>query len=472
MTIGSMQARVLVTSVVMSLYWQFGWCDGEGLPGARKIQFYSSPLTLLIVVGNTLGDIRRLPREIAIVVGLISGSQFVNHMYLVLLPPILTILSGEFEVSIALLGVALGVQALTNTAFQLPFGYLADHYDRTIALALSSFLGAIGVLVVAVSPSFRWLVVGQAIIGIGVAGHHPAHYPLLTDATPDSVRGRAFSVYNFGGMLGFAAPPIIITGIITLPGLTWRHAIGTLGIVGLAYAVAVIAVFARTLGRDITGPNITDTERSVGILERVRVELRSLVAESEILVVAVLALVASTANWALSSYAVVFLTGTYGIPLEQANLTLTGLFLTGSVGVLAGGSLTDRFSPTPVMLVSFVGLTVFVSVIATSAAPALVAVGLFLAVGAVRSLEGPARDTLTERFSGDGTVGKSFAVVTIGIMLGSTIAPPVFGYLIDHFGVQEAFFAVAAVAAIATVITVTIALRIDAMSELKPTSGN
>lgn len=423
------------------------------------------------MVGSTLADIRRVPREVAIVVGLISGSQFVNHMYLVLLPPILTILSGEFEVSLALLGVALGVQALTNTTFQLPFGYLADHYDRTIALAVSSFLGAIGVLVVAVSPSFGWLVVGQAIIGIGVAGHHPAHYPLLTDATPDSIRGRAFSVYNFGGMLGFAAPPVIITAIITLPGLTWRHAIGTLGIIGIVYAVVVTAVFAHGLDRDITGPNITDTNPSGGIADRIQTELRSLIAESEILVLAVLALVAATANWALSSYTVVFLTDIYEIPLGQANLTLTGLFLTGSVGVLAGGSLTDRLSPTPVMLASFVGLTVLVSVIAVSVVPALVAVGLFLVVGAVRSLEGPARDTLTERLSEDGTIGKSFAVVTIGIMLGSTIAPPVFGYLIDQFGVQAAFFAVAAVAAIATVVTVTMALRIDAVSDLRPSTS-
>ncbi|WP_416841738.1 MFS transporter [Haloferax sp. DFSO52] len=420
------------------------------------------------MAGKAVGNILRLPREIVITVGLISGSQFVNHMYLVLLPPILTILVGEFEVSLALLGIALGVQALTNTAFQLPFGYLADHYDRTIALGLSSFLGAIGVLIVAVSPSFRWLVVGQAIIGIGVAGHHPAHYPLLTDATPESIRGRAFSVYNFGGMLGFAAPPIIITAIITLPGLTWRHAIGALGFVGVAYAVIITAVFSRTLGRDITEPNVTDTGRSGEFLDRIRTELRTLVAGSEILVLALLALIASTANWALSSYTVVFLTEIYEIPLEQANLTLTGLFLTGSVGVLAGGSLTDRFSPTPVMFVSFIGLTVLVSVIATSAAPAIVAIGLLLVIGAVRSLEGPARDILTERLSADGTVGKSFAVVTIGLMLGGTIAPPMFGYLIDQFGVQEAFFVIAAVAAIATAVTVTMALRIDAISELTP----
>jgi len=416
------------------------------------------------MLDDTLAEIRRLPRSVALVVGLISGSQFVNHMYLVLLPPILTILSGDFGVTLALLGVALGVQALTNTVFQLPFGYLADNYDRTVALALSSFLGAIGVLVVAAAPSFRWLLVGQAIVGIGVAGHHPAHYPLLTDATPDGVRGRAFSVYNFGGMLGFAAPPVVITAVIAVPGLTWRHAVGGLGVVGLLYAALITAVFAWRLDRDITGPNVTDTGRAGSLLERVRAELRSLIADSEILVLAVLALVSSTANWGLTSYAVVFLTETYDLPLDQANLALTGLFLTGAVGVLVGGSLTDRFAPSPVLVGSFVGITVLVSVIATSIAPALVAVGLFLLLGAVRSLEGPARDTLTERLAGDGTVGKSFAIITVGIMIGSAVAPPVFGYLIERFDVQAAFFAVAAVAAVATAVTIAMVLRFQAVA--------
>lgn len=421
------------------------------------------------MLGDTLAGLRQIPRETAVVVGLISGSQFVNHMYLVLLPPILTILAGDFQVTLALLGVALGVQALTNTLFQLPFGYLADHFDRTIALGLSSFLGAAGVVVLAVAPSFAWLLVGQAIVGIGIAGHHPAHYPLLTDATPESVRGRAFSVYNFGGMLGFATPPVVITAIIAVPGLTWRHAVGLLGVLGLVYAALVTGVFATRLSREITEPNLAGVDRTGGLVVRTRRELRSLVAEPEILVLAILALVSSTANWGLTSYAVVFLTTTYEISLGRANLTLTGLFLTGAVGVLVGGWLTDRLTPTPVLLGSFVGLAALVGLLATSVVPAAVAIGLFLAVGAIRSLEGPARDTLTERLAGDGTVGKSFAIITIGIMLGSAVAPPVFGYLIERFDVGIAFYAVAAVAVVATLLTVAMVVRLDSDSVPTPT---
>jgi predicted MFS family arabinose efflux permease len=86
-------------------------------------------------------------------------------------------------------------------------------------------------------------------------------------------------------------------------------------------------------------------------------------------------------------------------------------------------------------------------------------VGLFLALGGVRSVASPARDELTERLAARGTVAKSFAVVTIGIMLGNTVAPPVFGYLIRWVGVQTTFVLIACVALGATVVTVLVVTK-------------
>ncbi|WP_254535604.1 MFS transporter [Halomarina litorea] len=397
--------------------------------------------------------VESVPGETALVVGLVSGSQFVNHAFLVLLPPILPVLSRDLDVSLALLGLALGAGALVNTLFQLPFGYLADHYDRTIALGLSSVLGAVGALLTALAPDFPTLVAGQVVLGIGVAGHHPSHYPLLTDVTAEDVRGRAFAVYNFGGSLGFATPPVVVTAVVAVEGLNWRHAVGLLGAVGLLYAVVVTAVFAWRVDDAVTGPNVERVASTDPLPARVRSGLRALVAEPGILALAVLALFASTANWGVTAYAVVFLTDAYGLSLGAANLTLTGLFVVGAVAILVGGSLTDRFGSSPVLLGSFVGFTALVGLIAAQVVPAAVAVGLFLALGGVRSMAGPARDELTERLAARGTVAKSFAVVTIGIMLGSAIAPPAFGYLIERAGVQTAFFAVAGVGVLATAVT-------------------
>lgn len=389
-----------------------------------------------------------------LVVGLVSGSHFVNHMYLVLLPPIFAVLVLEFDVNLAALGLALGVQGGVNTALQLPFGYLADNYSRTATLALCLVLGALGVFIVAAAPNYAWLVAGLAVLGAGVAGHHPAHYPLLSDASDERHKGRVFSVHGFAGNLGFAAPPAFITAIIALPGLTWRHALFFIGLVGGLYAVVAPLALARFVDDDVTLPAPSGTNDADHLSLRVRVisGLRSLVASPPILALGLLALVTSTASWGLTSYVVVLLTDGYGLQLGLANLTLSAMFVASAAMVLLGGELTDRFSPGPVMVSSYAVVTAAVVVLASLGVPALVAVGVAVVAGGVRSVSGPARSKLADVLSSQGDLGKNFAIITIGIMSGSSVAPPVFGAIIETAGLQAAFLAIATIVATAAVL--------------------
>jgi predicted MFS family arabinose efflux permease len=421
---------------------------------------------------SRLGDaVSSVSKQTTLVVGLVSGSQFVNHAFLVLLPPILPVLSADLDVSISLLGLAMGVGALVNTVFQLPFGYLADHYDRTIAFALSSVLGAVGALVTALASGFPGLVAGQVILGAGVAGHHAAHYPLLSDATTEEVRGRAFAVYNFGGSLGFGTPPVVFAVVISVLGLTWRHAVGLIGVVGLVYAVVVTAVIAWRVDDAISAPNVEASSTRAPLRDRVRAELRSLGESPGVLAVALLTLLSSTANWGVTSYAVVFLTDGYRLPLGAANLVLTGLFVVGAGSILVGGYLTDRFDGGHVLVGSFVAVTVVLGLVAAQVVPSVAVVGLFLLLGGFRSLASPARDELTERLATGGTIAKSFAVVTIGIMLGNAVAPPVFGYLVERVGVGPTFVALTGVSFAATVVTVAVVVTFARQSSGTETSA-
>ncbi|MFC7078899.1 MFS transporter [Halorussus caseinilyticus] len=146
-----------------------------------------------------------LSRETLLVVALVGGAEFVNHTYLVLFPPILGVLSNDFGVSLATLGIAMGVQGAANTVFQLPFGYLADNYDRRLALGLSLGLSTASVFLVAFAPTFEVLLVGQALLGIGIAGHHPAHFPCSRTPRPNtSARGPSASG-GFWGASGSAS---------------------------------------------------------------------------------------------------------------------------------------------------------------------------------------------------------------------------------------------------------------------------
>ncbi|WP_435062499.1 MFS transporter [Halobaculum sp. EA56] len=425
---------------------------------------------------SPLAAARRAPRETWVVVGAVAASQYLNHAYLVLFPPILAVLSGEFAVGLAALGVALGVQGATNTAFQLPFGRLADRYDRTLALGLSSVLGAVGVLAAAAAPTYEWLLVAQAVIGVGVAGHHPAHYPLISDATPEDLMGRAYSLYGFGGSLGFATPPVLLAWVVSA-GYSWRLGVGLIGAVGLLFAVAVTWLFAARVDETVTAPNRGAGDGTDGAddgatadprgdggapgswLARARAYLRGLAAAPGVLALALLALVTSTAGWGFTSYVVVFLQDGYGLSLSRANLALTGSYLVGAVAVFVGGDLSDRVSAGPVMVASFAAVTVLVGVFALGTVGPLAAVGLVLLVGGARSVAGPARSKLTDAFAPSGSTGTSFAVTTVGVMLGNAVAPPVFGYLIEAAGRRAAFLGVAGVSLLAVVLTVWLIAR-------------
>ncbi|WP_224450272.1 MFS transporter [Haloprofundus salilacus] len=398
----------------------------------------------------SFSSLRTLPREALVVLSLVSGSHVVNHMHLVLFPPILGVLATEFDVTIATLGFAMGAQAFINTAFQLPFGYLSDTYDRTLTLGLCLVLGGIGALVLAAAPTFEWLLVGQILLGVGVAGHHPAHYPLLSDATTEANRGRVFSVHGFAGNIGFAAPPVVIVAVSSLDGLNWRHAFALIGAVGLLYAVLAVVVSLRYVPASVRRPNGPERpdERSQtpSLSSRLRAGTRALLDSPTILALGLLALVASTAMWGITSFVVTLLEQGYGVESSTASLTLSVMFGVGAVFMLVGGDLSDRFAPAPLIVGSYALVAVFVLLLASFVLPPSAAIVTAVVAGSVGSLSTPARDKLADVLSARADLGRNFAVVTIGIMVGSTVAPPLFGVLIETFDFRVAFASIAVVA--------------------------
>jgi len=416
--------------------------------------------------------------ESGLVVALVSGSYFINHMYLVILPPILTVLTGSFAVGLGALGVAMGVQSLVNTACLLPYGYLSDTRSRTLVLAACLGLGTLGVAIVAAAPSFAWLVVGQAVVGLGVAAHHPVHFPLLSDATPESYRGRAFSVHGFAGSLGFAAAPAVITGVLAA-GYSWRVALGLLAGAGAVYGLFAVLALHFLVDSSVTRPALVEgdaraagasgagaadvgaTDRARAALSGFRERVGELTDSPAIVALAALALVSSTAAWGVTSYAAVFLENGYGVSQGVANLALTGMFVASAVMILVGGTLADVVSPGPVMVASYALVALVVGVLASGILPALAAVGAVVLIGGVRSPSAPARSTLADRVSERADLGQNFATITVGIMLGSTVAPTVFGVVIERAGYRTAFLLIAAIALLALGLTLWVLRRYD-----------
>ena len=379
------------------------------------------------------------------VVGLVAGSHFVNHAYLVLLAPLVGVLASRFDVSVAAVGLAIGVQNAVVLALQLPFGYVSDAYSRTLVLGISLGIGTLGAALTALSPSYAWLVAAQVVVGIGVAGHHPAHYPLLAAVSDEGTRGRAYSAHAFGGSVGLAAPFAVVAATTAL-GWSWRIAVGIVVAVGAAYSVYCLLRF-RGVDSGITRPGLADRPDSRPTLRSVPGRLRGLartIASADgILGLAVLAFLTSAAAWAIRTYTPSLLSTGYGFPDGTASALTAAMLAVGAGLILVGGDLTDRVGVAPVVIGGYALLVVVAASLATLLLPPA-GVGIVLVLSGAISLSRPARSALADRLSARADLGKNFAVVTIGISLGGVVAPPLFGYFVASAGLTTSFGLVSA----------------------------
>ncbi len=393
--------------------------------------------------------------QASLVVSLVGGSHVVNHMYFMLLPPIATLVGPDLGISVGEVGIAIGLLGLVVTGLQLPFGHLSDTRGRTLLLAISLGFGAVGAVLTATAQSYAWLLGAQVVTGIGIAGHHPAHYPLLSQATDPSERGRAFSIHGFTGAIGFAAPPAIVAGAIGL-GFDWRVGLGAIAALGALYAVVCLAIVVRYVDPEITAASDTSRAdepwtvgRVVALPGRAGRGLAAMLQSRGIVLLTLLWFLTSMAAWGIKSQTLTLLMGGYGIQEATGNIVVSAMLVVGAILMLGGGWLVDRTSPGLVLASGYVTFIAFTAALATAAVPIVIALGITLLLAATIDYSRPARAALGDRLSDSKSVGKSFGLLTIGISGGSAVAPPVLGVIADTWSIEASFWAMAALGVLA-----------------------
>ncbi|MEF8838936.1 MAG: MFS transporter [Haloarculaceae archaeon] len=420
--------------------------------------------------------------QAGLVVSLVGGSHVVNHMYFMLLPPITGALATDLDVSVAEVGLAIGLVGGVVTALQLPFGHLSDTRGRWPVLAVSLSFGAVGALLTATAQSYAWLLLAQVVLGVGIAGHHPAHYPLLSAATDPGARGRAFSVHGFTGAIGFAAPPAIV-GAAGALGFDWRVAMGAIAVAGALYGVVALLALRDLVDEAVTAPPEPAPKQaperasgrafwSLGRLRRLPSRavagFRDLASSRGIVLLTVLWLLTSMGAWGIKTQTIPLLTGGYGLAENTANLLVSTMFVLGAVLMFGGGWLTDRTSPGLVLVVGYVAFVAITAALATGGLPLPLVVVLTLLLAATIDYSRPARSTLGDALSSQASMGKNFGLLTIGISGGAAVAPPVLGYLASESGEAMAFAAMAGLGVVTLALTLVVVRLGDTTARASP----
>jgi MFS transporter, FSR family, fosmidomycin resistance protein len=157
----------------------------------------------------------------------------------------------------------------------------------------------------------------------------------------------------------------------------------------------------------------------------------------------------------LNTYLVVALGALHGTAPAVANMALTALLAMNAAGVLAGGVLAGRTNHHAV--VAAAGLAVGGTVTAIIGWFALPPAGLILLMGFSGLCVGvtyPSRDMLVRAVTPPNAYGRVFGFVSMGFNIGASIAPIVYGALMDH-GQPLAVFMLSAAVCIICISTVT-----------------
>lgn len=149
-----------------------------------------------------------------------SLAHAVNHIYILLLPPLIPLIKWEFGLTYFEVGLLSASFILTNAMLQFPMGMMADRYNRKIMAVLGLVAASVATLLTASSQVFIHLVIFQAMVGIGASTYHPVGDSLISEVYPRRVRGRAMGIHLGVANLGSFITPIVAGFLMLIIG--WR----------------------------------------------------------------------------------------------------------------------------------------------------------------------------------------------------------------------------------------------------------
>ncbi|GGM62193.1 MFS transporter [Halarchaeum rubridurum] len=376
---------------------------------------------------------------------LVSVDHFLSHVYLLAFPPLFPLIAGAFDVPATQLAVSVTLIFGAQFLCQVPAGELVDRAGAKRVVVGGLALTAASVALAGFATSALQVLGCAFLSGVGQSPFHPANYALLDAAGDASREGRQFSVHSFGGFVGFAAAPVLTTGIAALA--DWRAALVALGALGLVYA-GVLAVGLAPVHRRALREAVTDESADDGsFLDSLRMLERPLVAG----MFAFFLLVTFT-DAGIQTYTTAFAVNHLGLSTVVGNAALTAFLGVTALFVLAGGWLADRYDAFTIIVAGLAWSGVILAAGATLDLDATTLVVVWGIAGIGLGVSLPARDSITNALSGTADTGKSFGLVYTGLPIGGALAPVILGAVITRFSYLDAVVAMGAGFLLAAVI--------------------
>lgn len=260
-------------------------------------------------------------------------------------------------------GLVLGGFKWTYAVLSPLGGYVADRFSRRHVIFASLFMWSAVTCWTGQVTSFHELMAARALMGVSEAFYIPAALALITDYHVGSTRSRAVGLHQagiyvgqiLGGFAGYVADS---------PGHGWRWAFTACGLIGILYALPLLAMLRNP-------PKSTEPGAPAGAEPPPTNAFRGLLGNRNFLLLVLYFTLPAIAGWVVRDWMPEILREKFGLGQGKAGVSaILFVQLASLVGVVIGGTLADRWmgrTPRGRIFVSAIGMALFL--------PALFSVG-------------------------------------------------------------------------------------------------
>jgi FSR family fosmidomycin resistance protein-like MFS transporter len=371
-------------------------------------------------------------RNDAHVIGLIGVAHATSHFFHLILAPLFPWLKNYYGFSYAQLGLLMTVFFLVSSIGQALAGFIVDRVGAYPVHLIGLGLLTLSALGLASSQNYAMLVTFEAIAGLGNSVFHPSGFTILNKRVSVKRLGHAFSMHGVAGTLGWAAAPLVLAGVATLS--NWRVALLTAAILALAVLV-LLALNRKTLetAKPMSHSNACLADAGSAENPLAFLSIIGLMGLPGIWMCFAFFFINAMANGGIQSFAPAALHDIYGLPVAWASMCITAYMLASAGGMVWGGFLAAKSRQHEKIIAgAFAASGMMAMFVASGVAPASVTIVLLACIGLGSGIAGPSRDLLVRAACPCNATGRVYGMVYSGLDIGLSIAPLLFGGLMDR----------------------------------------
>ncbi len=323
-------------------------------------------------------------------------------------------ISEDMGLPIADLGIVTLTYGAGYTLATLSGGWVAERLTTGSVLRIGSAVAVVGLMAVALTPSWPVLLVAMFAFGIGGGTEDVATNSFVAVRHGPREMGSIHGVFGIGAIVG----PLLVTGLISI-GASWRLSFVVLGLGQLVFFLGM-SFFARHIS--------IPTRRSTG--DTTKLAITAPLVWSVAAFFAYAAVGGTTGVWAFT-----YLVEDRGYSEGASGIILAAFWTAFAASRFAYGLTNDRYDARTIMRVGMVGTIVSLLVFWWNPTPTLGVIGL-VASGFAHGPFFPVQMLMTPRRFGPTLAPAVIGYEVGGINIGNALFPALVGLLVAAIGLD------------------------------------